>query len=257
MPLYGRATGDYREYADRASFDVSEITISLWVKWSSSTASVIVAARGSAAGDGQWRYGTNSSGHEIFLVYIGGANRIATTGTAPRIGVWQHVFCTYQQTDGFVRLYRDGDQIASTAYSAAAMAASPTVIRVFQDTGSGHADCTVGWFGLWNTLLPADDRFALYAGNNPATIRPDAQVIVDQFDPRWNVNTADMTVPTDAGNVMSVPRALPWRADYVNPVPGPRNITRRRRGLPSGAPPAQSPLLLRLHNERLFTGGFA
>lgn len=260
MSLGAPATGSHRTYADRASFDVAEITVSLWVYWRAAANSNRVIQRGVLGAAGEFGYGVTSGGAHFFGVHVGGGVRVASVAGLPGRNRWMHIIGSYQQADGAIRFFIDGVQVASTAYSAASMTAGTTDIRLLETTaGTGHSDATVAHLGVFGVLLTAEERALLGYGVPPHLIRSGSreQVIADSLK-LGSINLADMTTPTDTGALVWTPNFEPFpaRRDALQLAPGDRRPKRVVRGRASAGAPA-SPLLLRLHNERLFTGGFA
>lgn len=208
MPLYGRAGGDYREWPDRASFDVAEIVVSCWVRFSSVAAGQRVVCRGLLDANGEWSMGISAGSLLFFAVRIAGANVLAGTATLPAVGEWVHLIGTYQSADGFARLYVGNVLAASTAGSGV-MPAATTAVRLFEVTNSViHGDCSVAGLGIWGALLDASERQALAGGMPPHMIRPESLVLADMLEAD-STDVVGMVRGTDAGNVMATPQDAP------------------------------------------------
>jgi len=236
MPLYGGASGGtYRQYADRAAFDVSAITVACWIKYVTAgavTTNAISRGIGNTA-EGDWRLGLSGGGAPLFNVRYSSAAHAATAASAPVPGTWNHYIGRYVPADSQVRQYING-VLDGTAVGGGAIPAGTQNVRIFESTdGGNHANVVLALFGFWNVGLDDNERAALVAGANPATIRPDALVICDQLDSRTSFDTAGMEAPTDVGNIVAMPRDFPYRRGRLKPAPGPRNISSRRRALPT------------------------
>lgn len=179
----GATEGHYREYADRASFDVSSMTISIWAYWVAASSSRRLAVRGDLGG-GEWALGITGGGARFFGVNISG-NRLASVAGLPSTGVWYHYVGTYNHTTGGVAFYIDGSSVATASGSATALTAGSSKVRLFEKptaTPTNKANARLAHFGFWNKVLSADEIASLYAGAHPLSISPTALVICDELD---------------------------------------------------------------------------
>lgn len=229
MPLYMQAAaGNYREYPDRASFDVSgTFSFAIWVRLHATPAGddCIVMRGSSSIATGEWRLRVSSGGtFWVFELGTGSGTQSRTSSITP-VGVWVHICGTYNSS-GNIILYKDGVSASSTA-AAGTMGALAVGIRLAEDlAGANHADCSLAHFGVWNVELSADAVFAMWAcGRPPQMINPDGLILADtlEYD---SIDTVGYVRGTNAGNVQSVPRTEPrQQGALVSPnfwLPSPR-----------------------------------
>lgn len=221
MPLATTSSaGNYREYPDRAEFDVSAITVAAWICYLSGggTTSTFVRGVGNSGTAGEWRLGLDGTGKPLFNVRYSGAAHAATAAAAPIFGVWRHYIGRYVPADGFVYHYIDGVQDGSAA-AGGAMSTGTAAIRVGEATdGTVHANVLIAHAGMWGVGLDADERQALANGVPPHLVRPDQLVIADMLEAD-SLDVVAMIHGTDAGNIAGVPQSSPRFPDFLRRMP--------------------------------------
>ena len=120
---------------------------------------------------GEFHFGLDATGNSLSN-YVGlspsGQQFAREPGTFPT-GSWQHVACTVDAAN--IRLYRNGTQVASTAYSGTWFTPQPAPMGIgvklngaIADTGApGYWDGLIDDLALWNRALSAAEVFNLYA----------------------------------------------------------------------------------------------
>jgi len=216
----GAAGGHNRTFPDRASYDVSVISVSIWVCWIAAGNNRVAIARGDAGGsNGTWFLGLGATGNHSFGIRLAGTLYTATSGTAPVLGVWYHYAGVYDPADGNTTLYLDGASVG-TAATSTAIDATTLAVSVADKTSdsSAHGDILAAHACMWSVKLTADDVAALAYGTPPHIVRPDGRVLCDILEP----NSLDVIANihgTDTGQVANVPASSPRHPGFLRPLP--------------------------------------
>lgn len=223
----GASSGHRREYPDRAAFDVTSKTVSVWVNYGTAAANLRIVARAVLGTNGAWSMGVSGSTKHFFSGTSGGATATAASATGPTAGVWYHYLGTWENGVGS-KFYLNGTSDGSAA-NAVAPAALANPIYLFEQSGGtpNHANCTLAHFGFWGVVLSANERASLAAGAHPATIRPTSLIECDEL----HLASVGMLGgdPTDTGaNLANA--AGPPNLKYISKAP--------RRGRRAPAAPA-------------------
>jgi large repetitive protein len=139
----------------------SGVTLSCWAKLPTTvpgygTLAVLASSPSWSNGFG---LAADNSGNLLFFINNWSTSRALIAHSSYR-GAWHHYAGTYDQSN--IRLYVDGSQVASAAYSTAmSVPASPISIGNF--TGAAAINGPLQLFKLWNRALSASEASALFS----------------------------------------------------------------------------------------------
>src|SRR3989344_5537130 len=109
-------------------------TVSAWVNPSSSIATKALAVK-----NDEMRLVTDASGNPLCQIHNGSSwQTAATSSVALSLGSWQHVLCTYDQTD--LKVYINGMQTASQSLAGISIGNTVNEMELGNDAGGTYAD---------------------------------------------------------------------------------------------------------------------
>lgn len=115
---------DYAACGDVPTGGLSALTVEAWVRLDAAEAGGIVCKWVATTAE-EWKLEVDVSRIVSFKVsYDGGKTTTATDLTALTLGVWYHVAGVVDSSGGEVRLYVDGEEVASTALASGAASAN-------------------------------------------------------------------------------------------------------------------------------------
>ncbi|GMX58432.1 MAG: hypothetical protein MCSN_0860 [Candidatus Microsyncoccus archaeolyticus] len=148
--FFDGTTSDYIIKNPINDFPTSQISISLWLNSSDTTKEGTLIS-----------YATGHSDNE-FLIYIYVSSisvypNFRSTGLVFNDGKWHNMFFTWTNTDGSVRIYKDGVLVYSNSLSAGTVLASPGSLVIGQEQ-----DNVGGGFSEVQSFLGTIDEIKIY-----------------------------------------------------------------------------------------------
>lgn len=217
MAISQGGAGNYRQYADRASFDVNNITIASWIYPAETTASATAISRGTAATNGDWLLGVGATAARWrFLFRKTGTNYAATDSADFSTTVWYLVVGVYNGANALLYVYESTTGTARTITGDATtgnLNNSTAAIRFYMRTsGANEMNCRIAGPTMWDTALSANEIAAMQRGVQPLTIR-NSNIIL--HDPFWGTGSFDVVgkvAPTDNGAIITSAHSpmRPW-----------------------------------------------
>jgi hypothetical protein len=137
------------------------VSLSCWAKLPATVLNYANLAVLSSSGSWNNGFGltADASGNLLFFINSWTANK-AAVAHSPYRGAWHHFAGTYDQSN--IRLYVDGAQVASAAYTTA-MSVPASPISVGNFTGGNPINGPLQLFKLWNRALTASEVSAVFA----------------------------------------------------------------------------------------------
>lgn len=155
-------TSDYVEVASSSAVDfVSAMSVGLLVKWSGNQAGTHLVARwpGVASAVKNWRLSTDGLyvGKLVFMVYVGEAEKYASTAESYNDGQWHYVKGVYDGS--MVRLYVDGVEAATPTAATGSFSIGNMPIRIgrYSDYSSGQFSGTISHVALYDRALSREE----------------------------------------------------------------------------------------------------
>lgn len=165
------------QYADVASSPITSgaVTISAWVRPTSTTGGCVAAIGRSTSYDGVFLSLDGTRRPLIEVAGSAGATDIQANHTVScATGAWSHIAATTNGSNSH-RSWKDG--VGGTVSSSPSSAGSLNHISVGAawtwggPSGGSYFNGAVGEVGIWNTTLTANEIAALAAGDSPLTVR--------------------------------------------------------------------------------------
>lgn len=180
MAINGASLGNYRQYADHASFDNSRISVWAWVKvYTKPTASTkrSIVARWTGLAGGAWKlYAEDVGGAGTDMRFrfgcgiSGSGDVVASDASSRNTYEWYRLGGRYDQAN--VSVFVNGTKTNSSG-ATTALSALTTAIRLFEETGgANHLDCEIGEVACWGTNLTDAEFAELDSGVSARLVRP-------------------------------------------------------------------------------------
>lgn len=163
--------GGHLIISDNTSVRVSsDFTFSLWVNMlsNSNVGTILAKAQQDFAAFDYliWNTGTSGASGGFQFSVLGSPSGISLfTGTTPTTGVWYHLVCWYDSSDGKLRI-RVNDTttyVSSASLSSLTQSANPFTIGSL-DFGVYPSNCIVDEVGFWKRVLTPTEITLLYNG---------------------------------------------------------------------------------------------
>ena len=134
-----------------------------WVKPESLTGDNAVLGKTDAAGNNGYLLDLRSDGSVDWCNYHGGTfDKASLAAAAVATGVWAFLYCEWDNTAGFLRIYVDNGALTSAAGTASTTTTGDFTIGRRPATSALYLDGIVGLVGRWNRLLSATERTEIY-----------------------------------------------------------------------------------------------
>ena len=187
MAAYNNASAsNFKAFADAAAFDVTSLTVAMWLRQRTLSASAFsFASRALTALDnGAWRMRNQGTNTVRFSVRTSdGVNNAATTTTISVANTWQHLVGRCDIPSLLIKIFNNGTEEGSTAIAGGAtITALARDIRLFQNVSGAEAcDADIAEFAMWDAVLTQAEITSLAAGVDPEMIRPTGRILCDQI----------------------------------------------------------------------------
>ena len=177
------ANSEYLSHADDASLRiVGATTFEVWARWTSGTNAPLFCKRGAT---NEYESGYYSGYGGMYLdVLSGGSLSSARSPLVPVSGTWYHLVMWYDPADRKARIAVNGGAVAAGAALPGAPNVSAAAFAICRDLAA-YWNGDIGPARMWNTLLDAADRTALYNGGAglayPSTSTPTLSIYGAKF----------------------------------------------------------------------------
>lgn len=158
--LTTNGTNSYVNIPANATLRPSNVSVSVWVKWTGDTDGAIVGMQNNGAGaDG---YGLVLSGGNIaFWIYAVGNPDVIGNGGALTLNAWNHVVGTFDGNAG-KKIYVNGVMVQNRVTQYGSLTYQNNPLRFGHNAGAGYLSSQIGEVRIYNRVLSLAEVQALY-----------------------------------------------------------------------------------------------